>query len=240
MLDGVVGCCRCTQGLPIPPYDAAWKRVFSWTHTRWRRPELIQLLVIRRRPKLNQLEHINLADDEDQLQALKSKVNQLSPFKKKKKKKKKHRWSWNEEVQQEATVEDSADEKRKRRRIENQQKNRENQQVACIPDARGSDVVKEIQSQATVQSADAIWRLAIAKRCRLHKLIRQRFALAIKIQQEDFALLFQQTKLQCPVATQRYPVASLASSRDEFQTQATAASSRRAYLYQLLLRFQSL
>ncbi|KZV41341.1 hypothetical protein F511_37670 [Dorcoceras hygrometricum] len=38
--------------------------------------------------------------------------------------------------------------------------------------------------------------LAIAKRCRLHKLIRQRFALAIKIQQEDFALLFQQTKLQ--------------------------------------------
>ncbi|KZV27275.1 hypothetical protein F511_17671 [Dorcoceras hygrometricum] len=38
-----------------------------------RRPELIQLFVIRRRPKLNQLEHNNLADDEDQLQALKSK-----------------------------------------------------------------------------------------------------------------------------------------------------------------------
>ncbi|KZV31185.1 hypothetical protein F511_05658 [Dorcoceras hygrometricum] len=33
---------------------------------------------------------------------------------------------------------------------------RKNQQVACIPDARGSDVVEEIQSQATVQSADAI------------------------------------------------------------------------------------
>ncbi|KZV19257.1 aspartic protein Asp1-like [Dorcoceras hygrometricum] len=62
-----------------------------------------------RRPKLNQLEHINLADDEDQLQALKSKVNQLSIFKKKKKR----RWSWNEEVQQEATVEDSADEERR-------------------------------------------------------------------------------------------------------------------------------
>ncbi|KZV18556.1 protein kinase, core domain containing protein [Dorcoceras hygrometricum] len=30
--------------------------------------------------------------------------------------------------------------------------------------------------------------VAIAKRCRLHKLIRQRFALALKIQQEDFAL----------------------------------------------------
>ncbi|KZV30179.1 hypothetical protein F511_20809 [Dorcoceras hygrometricum] len=41
---------------------------------------------------------------------------------------------------------------------------RKNQQVACIPDARESDVVEEIQSQATVQSADVIWRLAIAKR----------------------------------------------------------------------------
>ncbi|KZT76312.1 hypothetical protein F511_46663 [Dorcoceras hygrometricum] len=38
--------------------------------------------------------------------------------------------------------------------------------------------------------------LAIAKRCRLHKLIRQRFALALKIQQEDFALIFQQSQLQ--------------------------------------------
>ncbi|KZV49974.1 protein ROOT PRIMORDIUM DEFECTIVE 1 [Dorcoceras hygrometricum] len=55
--------------------------------------------------------------------------------------------------------------------------------------------------------------LARAKRCRLHKLIRQRFAIAIKIQQEDFALLFQQTKLQCPVATQRYPVARLTSRK---------------------------
>ncbi|KZV41792.1 hypothetical protein F511_35584 [Dorcoceras hygrometricum] len=37
---------------------------------------------------------------------------------------------------------------------------RKNQKVACIPDARGSDVVEEIQSQATVQSADAIWNSA--------------------------------------------------------------------------------
>ncbi|KZV34081.1 hypothetical protein F511_44074 [Dorcoceras hygrometricum] len=63
----------------------------------------------------------------------------------------------------------------------------------------------------SVASYSAISRcyleLAIAKRCRLHKLIRQRFALALKNQQEDFALLFQQTKLQYPVATQRYPVA---------------------------------
>ncbi|KZV30509.1 hypothetical protein F511_18821 [Dorcoceras hygrometricum] len=34
-----------------------------------------------------------------------------------------------------------------------------------------------------------LFEKAIAKRCRLHKLIRQRFALAIKIQQEDFALI---------------------------------------------------
>ncbi|KZV55515.1 hypothetical protein F511_09626 [Dorcoceras hygrometricum] len=45
---------------------------------------------------------------------------------------------------------------------------------------------------------------AIAKRCRLHKLIRQRFAHAIKIQQEDFALIFQQKNQ---------------SQRKEFQTQ---------------------
>ncbi|KZV47433.1 hypothetical protein F511_32852 [Dorcoceras hygrometricum] len=47
-----------------------------------------------------------------------------------------------------------------------------------------------------VASYSAISRcyLKIAKRCRLHKLIRQRFALALKIQQEDFALLFQQSR----------------------------------------------
>ncbi|KZV39444.1 CC-NBS-LRR class disease resistance protein [Dorcoceras hygrometricum] len=49
--------------------------------------------------------------------------------------------------------------------------------------------------------------IAIAKRCRLHKLIRQRFALAIKNQQEDFALLFQQTKLQC-IQSQRKDIQS--------------------------------
>ncbi|KZV48677.1 hypothetical protein F511_26125 [Dorcoceras hygrometricum] len=62
---------------------------------------------------------------------------------------------------------------------------------------------------------------------RLHKLIRQRFAHALKIQQEDFALLFQQAKLQC-IQSQRK-----ASSRKKIQakllmiqSQATAASSR--------------
>ncbi|KZV29338.1 hypothetical protein F511_34933 [Dorcoceras hygrometricum] len=50
---------------------------------------------------------------------------------------------------------------------------------------------------------------AIAKRCRLHKLIRQRFALTLKIPQEEFALLTSR-KIQSqatvdPVATQRFP-----------------------------------
>ncbi|KZV53926.1 protein GAMETE EXPRESSED 2 [Dorcoceras hygrometricum] len=62
------------------------------------------------------------------------------------------------------------------------------------------DVIGDI-----IQSQDSA---AIAKRCRLHKLIRQRFALALKNQQEDFALLFQQTKLQW-----------IQSQRKEFQTQ---------------------
>ncbi|KZV13537.1 hypothetical protein F511_45300 [Dorcoceras hygrometricum] len=57
---------------------------------------------------------------------------------------------------------------------------------------------KRRRREDPVASYSAISRcyLKMAKRCRLHKLIRQRFALAIKIQQEDFALLFQQTKLQ--------------------------------------------
>ncbi|KZV13886.1 hypothetical protein F511_44876 [Dorcoceras hygrometricum] len=75
--------------------------------------------------------------------------------------------------------------------------------------------------------------LKIAKRCRLHKLIRQRFAIALKIQQEDFALLIQQTKLQCPVATQRYPVAI-----DE-PVASNSSIQSRAYMNQLLLLNQS-
>ncbi|KZV27015.1 hypothetical protein F511_07836 [Dorcoceras hygrometricum] len=52
-----------------------------------------------------------------------------------------------------------------------------------------SDVVEEaIQSQATVTSRFYLG-IAIAKRCRLHKLIRHRFALALKIQQMLFALI---------------------------------------------------
>ncbi|KZV50823.1 hypothetical protein F511_09881 [Dorcoceras hygrometricum] len=57
------------------------------------------------------------------------------------------------------------------------------------PDARGSDVVEEISSRKLLFTSRCYLEIAIAKRCRLHKLIRQRFALALKIQQEDFALI---------------------------------------------------
>ncbi|KZV29807.1 hypothetical protein F511_22581 [Dorcoceras hygrometricum] len=57
------------------------------------------------------------------------------------------------------------------------------------PDARGRDVVKEIFSRKLLFTSRCYLEIAIAKRCRFHKLIRQRFALALKIQQEDFALI---------------------------------------------------
>ncbi|KZV51638.1 hypothetical protein F511_25011 [Dorcoceras hygrometricum] len=57
------------------------------------------------------------------------------------------------------------------------------------PDARGSDVVKEISSRKLLFTSRCYLEIAIAKRCRLHKLIRQRFALTLKIQQEYFALI---------------------------------------------------
>ncbi|KZV54677.1 hypothetical protein F511_43908 [Dorcoceras hygrometricum] len=108
---------------------------------------------------------------------------------------------------------------------------RKNQQVACIPDARGSDVVED-----PVASYSAISRcyLKMAKRCRLLKLIRQRFALALIIQQEDFALLFQQTKLQC-IQSQRKDI----QSQDE-PVASNSSIQSRAHMFQLLLRIQSL
>ncbi|KZV19758.1 arsenite-antimonite efflux family [Dorcoceras hygrometricum] len=52
------------------------------------------------------------------------------------------------------------------------------------PSARGSDVVEEeIQQRATVHQ-QMLLELAIAKRCRLHKLVRQRFDFAHIIQQD--------------------------------------------------------
>ncbi|KZV49281.1 hypothetical protein F511_39076 [Dorcoceras hygrometricum] len=75
-----------------------------------------------------------------------------------------------------------------------------------------SDVVEEeISSRKLLFTSRCYLEIAIAKRCRLHKLIRQRFALALKIQQEDFALLTSrkiQSKLQW-----------IQSQRKDFQTQ---------------------
>ncbi|KZV55013.1 hypothetical protein F511_30440 [Dorcoceras hygrometricum] len=96
-----------------------------------------------------------------------------------------------------------------------------NQQVACIPDARGSDVVEEIFSRELLFISRCYLEIAIAKRCRLHKLIRQRFALALKFQQ----MLFAMRKF----------------SRDFSQEKSAGSNSiqSRAIIYQLLLRIQS-
>ncbi|KZV06841.1 hypothetical protein F511_45678 [Dorcoceras hygrometricum] len=76
------------------------------------------------------------------------------------------------------------------------------------PDARGSDVVEELFSRKLLFISRCYPKIAIAKRCRLHKLIRQRFAIAIKIQQEEFALIISADEATVdPVATQRHPVA---------------------------------
>ncbi|KZV38194.1 hypothetical protein F511_14391 [Dorcoceras hygrometricum] len=97
------------------------------------------------------------------------------------------------------------------------------QQVACMPDARGSDVVLEAYPVASYSAISRCY-LEIAKRCRLHKLIRQRFALALIIQQEDFALLFQQTKLQC-IQSQR----KASSRKNQQKDVAMDMISRRAF-----------
>ncbi|KZV32686.1 hypothetical protein F511_26699 [Dorcoceras hygrometricum] len=60
----------------------------------------------------------------------------------------------------------------------------------------------EATSRELQRNQQMLLELAIAKRCRLHKLIRQRFAVALKIQQEDFALMFnQQAQRNQQVAT---------------------------------------
>ncbi|KZV07000.1 interactor of constitutive active ROPs 2, chloroplastic-like [Dorcoceras hygrometricum] len=91
-----------------------------------------------------------------------------------------------------------------RRRARDQQKKRSAKRKATSYGEASSRKSLFI-SRKLQYNQQMLLEIAIAKRCRLHKLIRQRFALAIKIQQEDFALIVQQTKLQCPVATQRYP-----------------------------------
>ncbi|KZV33355.1 phospholipase D gamma 1-like [Dorcoceras hygrometricum] len=65
------------------------------------------------------------------------------------------------------------------------------------PDARGSDVVEEI-----LFTSRCYLEITIAKRCRLHKLIRQRFALALKIQQ--MLLRFNRKTLRCYFSRRSY------------------------------------
>ncbi|KZV21419.1 Calponin-like actin-binding domain containing protein [Dorcoceras hygrometricum] len=86
-----------------------------------------------------------------------------------------------------------------------------------------------------VASYSAINRcyLKIAKRCRLHKLIRQRFALAIKNSAGRLCVV-----ISADEATV-HPVAKI-FSRKMISRRKQQYFQSRAYLYQLLLRFQSL
>ncbi|KZV34128.1 MORC family CW-type zinc finger protein 4-like [Dorcoceras hygrometricum] len=82
----------------------------------------------------------------------------------------------------------------KRRRVEEsadglREQSQESAGSLYIQTQERSDVVEEQSSRKLLFTSRCYLEIAIAKRCRLHKLIRQRFALALKIQQEDFALL---------------------------------------------------
>ncbi|KZV55984.1 FRIGIDA-like protein 3 [Dorcoceras hygrometricum] len=69
--------------------------------------------------------------------------------------------------------------------------------------------VEWIQQKRKVKiSSSWCLKLAIAKRCRLHKLIRQRFAFAPKIQQMLFALI---------TSSRKIPAGSYSTSRRELQ-----------------------
>ncbi|KZV41836.1 wall-associated receptor kinase 1-like [Dorcoceras hygrometricum] len=71
---------------------------------------------------------------------------------------------------------------------------------SCEETQERSDVVQEDLS-AESYSASSSWylKIAIAKRCRLHKLIRQRFALTLKVQQMLFTLITSSRKIPAVV-----------------------------------------
>ncbi|KZV31406.1 hypothetical protein F511_05510 [Dorcoceras hygrometricum] len=96
------------------------------------------------------------------------------------------------------------------------------------PEARGSDVVERQSSRKLLFTSRCYLEIGIAKRCRLHKLIRQRFA----IQQKLFALITSrkiqsQASLLLYIQSTCYPDASNSSIQS------------RAYMNQLLLLNQS-
>ncbi|KZV24003.1 hypothetical protein F511_44013 [Dorcoceras hygrometricum] len=87
-----------------------------------------------------------------------------------------------------------------------------------------SDVVEEISSRKLLFISRFYLEIAIAKRCRLHKLIRQRFALALKIQQILFALITSRKILAgriCLIPAEQ-PVARSSRELQWIQTQAIA------------------
>ncbi|KZV53136.1 hypothetical protein F511_16471 [Dorcoceras hygrometricum] len=81
--------------------------------------------------------------------------------------------------------------------------------------------------------------IAIAKRCRLHKLIRQHFALALKIQQEDFALIIQQSQEPVARTSRKIPAGSICLIPAGQPDASNSSIQSRAYLNQLLLYNQS-
>ncbi|KZV31155.1 hypothetical protein F511_24142 [Dorcoceras hygrometricum] len=178
---------------------------------------------------------------EDEVQCLMADDTEESLFKKKKKR----RWSWSEVADDEDQLEHGA--KRERRSDVVLSFSRCFNVDDVIDDViQSQDSAGSLHSRRKkkrrrrgdpVASYSAISRcyleLAIAKRCRLHKLIRQRFAITIKIQQEDFALLFQQTKLQC-IQSQRKDI----QSQDE-PVASNSSIQSRAHMNQLLLLNQS-
>ncbi|KZV41260.1 hypothetical protein F511_41487 [Dorcoceras hygrometricum] len=92
--------------------------------------------------------------------------------------------------------------------------------MSSVTSSYSADGLRDQSQESAVASYSAISRcylkIVIAKRCRLHKFIRQRFALALKIQQEDFALFISAVEATVdPVATQRFPVAVFWSNQTQ-------------------------
>ncbi|KZV34155.1 DNA-directed RNA polymerase 3, chloroplastic [Dorcoceras hygrometricum] len=73
---------------------------------------------------------------------------------------------------------------------------------------------KEVSSRKLLFTGRCYLEIAIAKRCRLHKLIRQCFALTLKIQQEDFALISSSRKIPA-VSSHRKSRRKTSSRSDE-------------------------
>ncbi|KZV30981.1 hypothetical protein F511_15871 [Dorcoceras hygrometricum] len=157
--------------------------------------------------KLNQLEHSKPAGMmKTQLQALKRKDEPAG-----------------------TCFEKSAEEIDRRRRFQSQKMKRRRAgesadglalMTSSVTSSYSADGLRE-QSQESA---------AIAKRCRLHKLIRQRFALALKIQQILFALRFSSRKI---------PAGSICLIPAGQPDASNSSIQSRAYMNQLLLYIQS-